>query len=167
MAARKSLERDIGSLYFILERIDDLKVQYELIAYLKNNPSLSYENKVRFINRGVFGSLAQTIQAIGERGKGLTESTKVALICIPFSDLQEIRNLISHKYAGATVYKGKIISIKTAKSVLVRDVLVSDRCISALQERLNHCKKVVANRQNQGSTNMQNGYSSYKPNRLI
>ena len=154
MAARKSLERDIGSLYFILERIDDLKVQYELIAYLKNNPSLSYENKVRFINRGVFGSLAQTIQAIGERGKGLTESTKVALICIPFSDLQEIRNLISHKYARATVYKGKIISIKTAKSVLVRDVLVmsellvSDRCISALQERLNHCKKVVANRQN-------------------
>ena len=80
MAARKSLERDIGSLYFILERIDDLKVQYELIAYLKNNPSLSYENKVRFINRGVFGSLAQTIQAIGERGKGLTESTKVALL---------------------------------------------------------------------------------------
>ena len=65
MAARKSLERDIGSLYFIRERIDDLKVQYELIAYLKNNPSLSYENKVRFINRGVFGSLAQTIQAIG------------------------------------------------------------------------------------------------------
>ena len=65
MAARKSLERDIGSLYFILERIDDLKVQYELIAYLKNNPSLSYENKVRFINRGVLGSLAQTIQAIG------------------------------------------------------------------------------------------------------
>ena len=65
MAARKSLERDIGSLYFILERIDDLKVQYELIAYLKNNPSLSYENKVMFINRGVFGSLAQTIQAIG------------------------------------------------------------------------------------------------------
>ena len=65
MAARKRLERDIGSLYFILERIDDLKVQYELIAYLKNNPSLSYENKVRFINRGVFGSLAQTIQAIG------------------------------------------------------------------------------------------------------
>ena len=168
MAARKSLERDIYSLYFMLERIDDLKIQYELAIFIQTS-NLPPNKKQQFIQRGVFPALSQTVQSIGERSKGLTDSTKMELTCIDFSELRELRNLISHNYAGTTIYRGKSILMDEAKSTLYRSImamsknLTDSHCITAIYKRLNHCKKVVANRQNQESTNTQNGYGSYKP----